>query len=128
MSTNADRQGLGVQGQRAAIETWAARAGVTIAAWHIDEVSGGASVNKRPGLLAALADLDVHGAGLLVFQKVDRFTRDATAAALVGLELKRRGAELVFADGHGCGSDPTAFSSCADRRNAATSAGVRRYK
>lgn len=108
VSTDKAKQALGVAGQRAAIEAWAAREGIAVAAWHVDEVSGAAPIDKRPGLLAALADLDVHHAELLVFQKIDRFTRDATAAALVGLELKRRGARVVFADGNGSGDDPTA--------------------
>jgi site-specific DNA recombinase len=107
VSTDAERQALGIEGQRKAIEAWALREGVTIATWHTDEVSGGAPMDKRPGLLAAIADIDVHNAGLIVFQKVDRFTRDATSAALVGIELQRRGARLAFADGTGSGDDPT---------------------
>ena len=36
-----DDQNLGPQAQRAAIESWAAREGVQVAAWHVDQgVSG----------------------------------------------------------------------------------------
>ncbi len=49
-----------------------------------------------------------HGAGLLVVQKIDRFSRDAVTAALSLAELERNGATLAVADGAGGGEDPTA--------------------
>ncbi len=106
VSTDADRQELGVQAQKDDINAWAAKAGVTIVAWHIEEVSGGASFEKRPTLLAALADVAEHRAGFLVVQRLDRLSRDSMTALLAEMALSKSGAELATADGVGAGSDP----------------------
>ncbi len=108
-----DAQELGPEAQRAAIEAWAAREGVTVAAWHADQgVSGGAPIDKRPALLDAFASLEAHGAGVLVTQKRDRLARDTMAAiAIEGLAAKA-GAKIVSAAGEGTDADendPAAF-------------------
>lgn len=108
VSTDGERQALGADAQRAAIEAWSAKTGVEVVGWHLDEVSGGAPLDERAGLLAALADVQAQSARFLVFSTLDRFSRDPVSAALVEAELGRGGAELVFADGSGNGSDPTA--------------------
>jgi Resolvase, N terminal domain len=47
-------QNLGPEAQRASIEAWAGRHGVTVAAWFTDKgVSGGKAVEDRPALLEA---------------------------------------------------------------------------
>lgn len=107
VSTDADTQALGLAAQRSAIVEWASREGVTVAAWHVDTVSGGASLAERPGLLAALAALDTLGAGRLVVSRLDRFSRDPLAAALAEAEIRRSGAVLSVAEGGGAGDDPT---------------------
>lgn len=107
VSTNLTRQDLGAEAQRAAIEQWAERNGVTIASWFVEEVSGGASLDKRPVLLEALGAVAAHDAGLLVVQRLDRFSRDPLTAALAEAELQRHGATLAVADGAGGGTDPT---------------------
>ena len=57
LRVSTDEQHLGPEAQRAAVEAWAARAGVVVVAWHIDAgVSGAAPVDRRPALLGALAD------------------------------------------------------------------------
>lgn len=108
VSTDNRRQELGAEVQRAAIETWAERERVDVVAWHLDEASGGAPFDRRPGLAAALADVKVHGAGRLVVHRIDRLTRDPIVAALAERELERLGASLVVVEGAGGGSDPTA--------------------
>lgn len=108
VSTDEKRQELGAAAQRAAIEAWSVKEGIAIVGWHLDEVSGGAPLDERDGLLAALADVAASGAKRLVFSTLDRFSRDSVSAALVEAELARHGAEVVFADGSGNGSDPTA--------------------
>jgi hypothetical protein len=51
-------QRLGPEARRAAIEAWAAREGVHVAAWHVDQgVSGAAPIEERPGLLGAISAL-----------------------------------------------------------------------
>lgn len=106
-STTEERQALGIEAQRHAIEAYAAREGIVIAAWYTEEVSGGAALDKRPVLLEALAATKEHGAGALLVHRLDRFSRDPLTAALAQAELQRNGAMLLCADGAGSGDDPT---------------------
>ncbi len=96
-------QQLGAEAQRRAIETWGAHANIQIAAWHEDRVSGGLDLDDRPGLVAALAELRVRRAGVLVIAKRDRLARDVAVAALIERAVERSGAKVVSADGAGNG-------------------------
>lgn len=107
VSTDTDRQALGAQAQRDAIERWATASGVVIAEWFVEEVSGGAPLDKRPVLLEAIATVATADAGSLVVQRLDRFSRDILTAALAESELRKNGASLACADGAGSGDDPT---------------------
>jgi DNA invertase Pin-like site-specific DNA recombinase len=71
-------------------------------------VSGGAALDDRPGLLAALDDLAVHGAGVLVVAKRDRLARDVLHAGAIEAAVVARGACVVSADGAADGDDPAA--------------------
>lgn len=94
-----DEQAIGPAAQRAAIETWAAGAGVTVVGWWEDlGVSGGTPIDDRPGLMAALSDLRRQGAGLLVAAKRDRVARDVAIAARLEGRLSRVRARLVTTD------------------------------
>lgn len=106
VSTTREQQELGISAQRAAIESWAKREGVEVCVILEEEVSGGASLEKRPVLLQAISALGDHGAGLLVVQRLDRFSRDPFSAAMAELELVKFGARLVTTDGVGNGDDP----------------------
>jgi DNA invertase Pin-like site-specific DNA recombinase len=107
MST--ERHDISPAVQRAAIEAWAARERVAIIAWHEDlGVSGGAALEERPGLMAAVEAVRTHGAGLLVVAKRDRLARDVLTAALVERLCERVGARVVAADGTGNGDTPEA--------------------
>lgn len=110
LRVSTDDQHLGPEAQRAALTAWAAREGVTIAAWHTDAgVSGGAAIADRPALLAALADLRTHGAGVLLVAKRDRLARDVMAAAMIERLTLDAGARVVSAAGEGTeGDDPAA--------------------
>lgn len=102
-------QHLGPEAQLAALETWAARQSVTIVAVHRDlGVSGATPLADCPGLMAALNDLGVHGAGLLVVAKRDRLARDVMKAAMVEASAEKVGARVVSAAGEGDGTDPAA--------------------
>jgi DNA invertase Pin-like site-specific DNA recombinase len=110
LRASTDDQHLAPEAQRAALTAWAVREGVTIAAWHTDAgVSGGAPIADRPALLAALADLRAHGAGVLAVAKRDRLARDVMAAAMIDRMALDAGARIVSAAGEGTeGDDPAA--------------------
>lgn len=107
LRVSTDRQELGPEAQRATIEAWAAREGVTVAAWHVDAgVSGAAEIADRPALVAALADITAHRAGVLIVAKRDRLSRDAMNAMLLDRMVGDLGARIVSAAGEGNGATP----------------------
>jgi DNA invertase Pin-like site-specific DNA recombinase len=100
LRVSTEDQNLGPQAQRSAIERWAASRGVTAVAWFEDHgKSGAAPADERPALMAALAALREHGAGLLVAAKRDRIARDVVVAATVEQLAHDHGARVVTADG-----------------------------
>jgi site-specific DNA recombinase len=102
-----DEQRLGPEAQRAAIEAWAAREGIQVAAWRIDQgVSGGSDLGDRPGLVAALGELRALGAGLLVVAKRDRLARDVYVASTIERAVAQGGARVTSADGTANGDTP----------------------
>lgn len=104
-----DRQDLSPDAQREAIAAWARSASVRVVATHKDlGVSGGAELERRPGLLAGLETLRQEGVGCLVVAKRDRLARDVLTAALVERLCEREGASIVSADGAGNGAGPEA--------------------
>jgi DNA invertase Pin-like site-specific DNA recombinase len=110
MRASTDEQALSPDAQRAAIEAWAARHGVRVAAWHVEHVSGGAQLDDRPALLAALDALAEHRAGLLVVARRDRLARDAMLAAMIERLAERAGARVASAAGEGTdGDDPASL-------------------
>lgn len=109
LRASTERQDLSPDAQRAAIEAWAKGAEVAVVAWHQDlGVSGGAPLEDRPGLTAAVADLAVHGAGVLVVARRDRLARDVLNAALIERLVERDGGRIMSADGCANGDGPEA--------------------
>jgi DNA invertase Pin-like site-specific DNA recombinase len=106
VSTTREQQELGISAQRAAVEAWAKRESVEICEWLEEEVSGGAPLERRPVLLRAISALGDHDAGILVVQRLDRFSRDPLTAAMAELQVARFGARVVSCDGVGNGDDP----------------------
>jgi DNA invertase Pin-like site-specific DNA recombinase len=107
LRVSTDEQHLGPEAQRAALEAWAKAHGVRLVTVHEDlGVSGGAALDKRPGLMAALDALAEHGAGLLLVAKRDRLARDVVLAAMVGRLVERAGGRIVAADGAGNDEGP----------------------
>ena len=117
VSTDAERQELGVEAQRASITAWAEREGWTIAAWVEEEVSGGTEVQcqagqrwtlERPQLLEAVALVESFKAQALVVHRIDRLARDPLVVLLIERELQRHKAAIMCAEGGGSTSeDPT---------------------
>lgn len=93
---------VGLDVQRARIESWAAREGVTIAAWHVEEkgVSGTLPIDQRPAFVAALGALETHRAGLFVVYDRSRLARDVRVAAVAEGTIGQLGARVVTSDGN----------------------------
>ena len=66
-------------------------------------VSGTAPLDRRPGLLDAIAHLEKGDE--LVVAKRDRLGRDPIVVAMIEAAVKRRGARVVSAAGEGTGDD-----------------------
>ncbi len=102
LRVSTDDQANGLEAQRATITAYAAKEGVSLASWHVDEgVSGGSSLEAREGLLGAIRDL--RKGGLLIIAKRDRLARDVLVAATIEAAVSRLGARVVSADGAGNG-------------------------
>lgn len=99
--------GLSLTAQRQAIETEAKQLGLTLTATFTDDgVSGGARIEKRTELLAALHEL---GTGdVMIVARRDRLARDVLLAGWIEKEAARRGASIVSAAGEGNGADDPA--------------------
>lgn len=105
-----EEQRNGPEAQREALAAWCARNGAELVAVLEDRgVSGGAALDRRPGLLAAVDALEEHGAGRLLVAKRDRLARDVMVAAMVERMAARVGAVVVAADGAGEGEGPEAM-------------------
>lgn len=95
-----DRQKNGPEAQRTAIAAWAAKNGVRIVSWREDlGVSGGTAIALRPGLVAALADMRAHRAGLFLADTRDRLGRDVLEVGLLEREVRKLGGAVRTADG-----------------------------
>jgi DNA invertase Pin-like site-specific DNA recombinase len=102
-----DDQTLGVESQRERLTAWCAERRVALVAVHEDVgVSGGAALDKRPGLMAAIDALRPGVA--LVAVKRDRLARDTMNAAMIERLAERQGAKVLTCDGAGEGDSPEA--------------------
>lgn len=102
---NQAESGAGLAAQRAAIEAYAGRAGLTITTFTEDAgISGAAGIEDRPGLAAAVAAL--RRGDVLIVAKRDRVARDTFTATLIERAVAKRGASIVSADGIGNGQGP----------------------
>jgi DNA invertase Pin-like site-specific DNA recombinase len=99
---------LSALAQRARLEAWCVERQLSLVAVHEDiGVSGGAELDKRPGLMAAL---DALTPGLaLVAVKRDRLARDTMNAAMIERLALRAGAKVLTCDGAGEGDSPEAM-------------------
>jgi DNA invertase Pin-like site-specific DNA recombinase len=102
-----DEQKLGPDAQKASIAAWAAREGVQVASWHVDQgVCSVTPLDERKELLGALAALRGHGAGVLVVAKRDRLARDPGLTASIERATLDAGAVVRSSAGEGNGSTP----------------------
>lgn len=107
LRVSTDEQALGLDAQLDLCRAFAARAGGELAGPFSDDgISGGASIDKRPALMAAIADLR-RGDVLLVANRL-RLARDPIISAMAEAACKRRGARIVSAAGEGTADDDPA--------------------
>ncbi|HEU0240065.1 MAG TPA: recombinase family protein [Micromonosporaceae bacterium] len=92
--------GAGLQRNERPVSTYAARTGLTVGRWCVDEaVSGSVLPTQRPapaGVLATLADCR---SGVLLVAKVDRIARKASDLLALRNLAEARGWALSAADG-----------------------------
>jgi DNA invertase Pin-like site-specific DNA recombinase len=94
-----DTQELSPDAQREAIRGWCAAAGVALVGTYEDlGICGADPVDDRPGLLAAIAALREHGAGILLVGKRDRLARETLEVALAERLVRDAGAVVRAAD------------------------------
>jgi site-specific DNA recombinase len=107
MRASKQEQRLSEPAQRATIDSWATQSGITVVAWYVDQgVCSVTPIEERPALVAALAALREHRAGLLIVAKRDRIARDVVLTAMVERTAARSGAAVVSAAGEGNGDTP----------------------
>lgn len=101
-----DDQALGLEAQEAQIRSWASQHKHEVTQVFSDEgVSGATPIEKRPGLLSALAGL--KRGSLLVAAKRDRFARDPGIMILLEQWTKRSRCKISTVDGVGSDEGPT---------------------
>lgn len=90
----------GEAAQRDAIEAWAGRRSVEVAAWAVDVgVAGTTPIAERPGLVSAYRALVETRAGILVAANAARFSLDELVSWLIERAAWTQGATLYTADG-----------------------------
>ena len=102
-----DEQHLGPEAQEEALRSWCTSNNAELVGIHTDRgMSGGAPLDKRLGLLSAVAALQEEGAQVLLIAKRDRLARDVMVAAMVERMVAKAGAKLIAASGEGNGDGP----------------------
>jgi DNA invertase Pin-like site-specific DNA recombinase len=95
-----DEQTLSVEAQQEALSGWCQAHGATLVEVYTDVgISGGAPLEKRPGLLAALSALTKERA-LLILRR-DRLARDTLTAAIAERMAQKAGAAILTVTGAG---------------------------
>lgn len=90
--------GAGLEAQAAAIRAEAKHRGWVIHAIHTDAGASGKSLNHRPALEHALADIESGAAGGLVVAKLDRLSRSLLDFAALMERARAKGWNLVALD------------------------------
>jgi DNA invertase Pin-like site-specific DNA recombinase len=86
--------------QRAAIQRYARRAGITVVEWFNDPaVSGADPIETRPGFSALLDRIEGNGVNIVLVEDASRFARDLVAQELGLLMLIKRGVRVLTATG-----------------------------
>jgi DNA invertase Pin-like site-specific DNA recombinase len=106
--TSREDQDLSPDAQIGALRRWCHDNKGELLATFQEDVSGGAPLDRRPQLLAALDSLVQQNAGTLLVLRRDRLARDNIAAAMIDRLAERNGARVLTTDGVGNGDGPEA--------------------
>ena len=99
-------RGMGLDVQRDAIRDWAKAYGHKVVAWHCDAgVSGTASLDQRPGLSAAFAELAGGAGDGLVVYRLDRLARKLALQLAWIEQLEERGNQVISVTEPDVGND-----------------------
>jgi site-specific DNA recombinase len=98
--------GLGLDAQLHACKAWADREGAELVGPFDDDMSGAEPLDKRAGLLDALAALE--RGDVLMVAKRDRLGRDPIVVAMIESAATRKGCRVVSAAGEGTADDDPA--------------------
>jgi DNA invertase Pin-like site-specific DNA recombinase len=86
--------------QKAAIQRYARRTGITVVEWFNDPaVSGADPIEARPGFSALLDRIENNGVKIVLVEDASRFARDLVAQELGLLMLIKRGVRVLTAAG-----------------------------
>jgi site-specific DNA recombinase len=102
-----DDQALSPDAQRDALERWCEDNERALV--HVCEdrgVSGAADLDKRPGLLEAIAAIREYKAGVLLVFRLDRLSRSVSKGAVIEELIEREGARALSCDGVGNDATP----------------------
>jgi DNA invertase Pin-like site-specific DNA recombinase len=98
--TNAGEDKDSEKRQRAAIQRYARRVGITVVDWFYDPaVSGADPIEARPGFAALLDRIEGNGVRIVLVEDASRFARDLLAQELGLLLLINRDVQVLTADG-----------------------------
>jgi len=86
-----------LEAQRQRVAAWAAKTETVIGSWHLEVGSGTAEMRHRPGLLRALAAIELGRAQVLVVAHSEALTRDARQMVALVERVGRLGAEVQSA-------------------------------
>lgn len=86
--------------QRAAIQRFARRSGITVVEWFSDPaVSGADPIEQRPGFSALLDRIESNGVRLVLVEDASRFARDLMVQELGIIALTKLGVRIITASG-----------------------------
>lgn len=86
--------------QRATIQAYARRAGITVVEWFYDpDVSGADPIEDRPGFVSLLNRIEGNGVRIVLIEDASRFARDLLTQELGIVELINLGVRVITASG-----------------------------
>lgn len=111
LRVSTEKQDLGPEAQRHAIEKYAATQGYVVVSFHEERVSGAAdpTLDERPGLWEALDAARDGRATVFLVAKYDRLARDPIVQTLVERHLAAFDCRIEAADGQANGTSPEAL-------------------